>query len=134
MAISKAQMNNQKQMLTEILKQQNLAYEDWLYQRMTDEIESHRKLILQALKNLNMKKDINMQGKVIALLSAILGFIIAIAGGYAAVKFGLMGIAHMTKDQQKIREARDGMTNVAIGLIVVIFASAAVAWLQGLAG
>ena len=43
-----------------------------------------------------------MQGKVIALLSAILGFIIAIAGGYAAVKFGLMGIAHMTKDQQKI--------------------------------
>ncbi|NOS34944.1 hypothetical protein HA453_20055, partial [Acinetobacter baumannii] len=56
-----------------------------------------------------------MQGKVIALLSAILGFIIAIAGGYAAVKFGLMGIAHMTKDQQKIREARDGMTNVAIG-------------------
>ncbi|MBM6408902.1 MULTISPECIES: hypothetical protein [Lacticaseibacillus] len=75
-----------------------------------------------------------MQGKVIALLSAILGFIITIAGGYAAVKFGLMGIAHMTKDQQKIREARDGMTNVAIGLIVVIFASAAVAWLQGLAG
>ena len=75
-----------------------------------------------------------MQGKVIALLSAILGFIIAIAGGYAAVKFGLMGIAHMIKDQQKIREARDGMTNVAIGLIVVIFASAAVAWLQGLAG
>lgn len=75
-----------------------------------------------------------MQGKVIALLSAILGLIIAIAGGYAAVKFGLMGIAHMTKDQQKIREARDGMTNVAIGLIVVIFASAAVAWLQGLAG
>lgn len=75
-----------------------------------------------------------MQGKVIALLSAILGFIIAIAGGYAAVMFGLMGIAHMTKDQQKIREARDGMTNVAIGLIVVIFASAAVAWLQGLAG
>ena len=75
-----------------------------------------------------------MQGKVIALLSAILGFIIAIAGGYAAVKFVLMGIAHMTKDQQKIREARDGMTNVAIGLIVVIFASAAVAWLQGLAG
>ena len=75
-----------------------------------------------------------MQGKVIALLSAILGFIIASAGGYAAVKFGLMGIAHMTKDQQKIREARDGMTNVAIGLIVVIFASAAVAWLQGLAG
>lgn len=75
-----------------------------------------------------------MQGKVIALLSAILGFIIAIAGGYAAAKFGLMGIAHMTKDQQKIREARDGMTNVAIGLIVVIFASAAVAWLQGLAG
>ena len=75
-----------------------------------------------------------MQGKVIALLSAILGFIIAIAGGDAAVKFGLMGIAHMTKDQQKIREARDGMTNVAIGLIVVIFASAAVAWLQGLAG
>lgn len=75
-----------------------------------------------------------MQGKVIALLSAILDFIIAIAGGYAAVKFGLMGIAHMTKDQQKIREARDGMTNVAIGLIVVIFASAAVAWLQGLAG
>ena len=71
-----------------------------------------------------------MQGKVIAFL----GFIIAIAGGYAAVKFGLMGIAHMTKDQQKIREARDGMTNVAIGLIVVIFASAAVAWLQGLAG
>lgn len=47
MAISKAQMNNQKQ---------NLAYEDWLYQRMTDEIESHRKLILQALKNLNMKE------------------------------------------------------------------------------
>ncbi|MFK5279198.1 hypothetical protein ACI3PL_06400 [Lacticaseibacillus paracasei] len=40
----------------------------------------------------------------------------------------------MTKDHQKIREARDGMTNVAIGLIVVIFASAAVAWLQGLAG
>ena len=75
-----------------------------------------------------------MQGKVIALLSAILAFIIAIAGGYAAVKFGLMGIAHMTKDQQKIREAREGMTNVAIGLIVVIFASAAVAWLQGLAG
>lgn len=75
-----------------------------------------------------------MQGKVIALLSAILGLVIAIAGGYAAVKFGLMGIAHMTKDQQKIREARDGMTNVAIGLIVVIFASAAVAWLQGLAG
>lgn len=56
MAISKAQMNNQKQMLTEILKQQNLGYEDWLYQRMTDEIESHRKLILQALKNLNMKE------------------------------------------------------------------------------
>ena len=55
MAISKAQMNNQKQMLTEILKQQNLSYEDWLYKRMTDEIESHRKLILQALKNLNMK-------------------------------------------------------------------------------
>ncbi|MDN6334409.1 MAG: hypothetical protein L0J72_06900 [Lacticaseibacillus paracasei] len=75
-----------------------------------------------------------MQGKVIALLSAILGFIIAIAGGYAAVKFGLMGIALMTKVQQIIREARDGMSNVAIGLIVVIFASAAVAWLQGLAG
>ncbi|MFC2677063.1 MAG: hypothetical protein ACFN39_11730 [Lacticaseibacillus rhamnosus] len=56
MAISKAQMNNQKQMLTEILKQQNLSYEDWLYKRMTDEIESHRKLILQALKNLNMNE------------------------------------------------------------------------------
>ena len=56
MAISKAQMNNQKQMLTEILKQQNLAYEDWLYQRMTYEFESHRKMILQSLNNINMKE------------------------------------------------------------------------------
>lgn len=56
MAISKAQMTSQKQMLTEILKQQNLGYEDWLYKKMTEEIESHQKLILQALKSLNMKE------------------------------------------------------------------------------
>ncbi|KYC73026.1 hypothetical protein B4092_4994 [Bacillus licheniformis] len=36
----------------------------------------------------------------------------------------------MTKNQRKIEEAKDGMKNVAIGVIVVAACEAAVQWLQ----
>ncbi len=36
----------------------------------------------------------------------------------------------MTKNRQKIEEARDGMTNTAIGLFIALSATAIVTWLK----
>lgn len=67
------------------------------------------------------------------ILQALQFFVTAIgtvSGAYAAVKLGLYGLAHMTKNRQKIEEARDGMTNTAIGLFFALSAPAIVAWLK----
>jgi hypothetical protein len=39
-------------------------------------------------------------------------------------------MAHMEKNPQKVEQARDGLKNVAIGLLITIAAAAIVSWLK----
>ncbi|WP_203664162.1 hypothetical protein [Lacticaseibacillus sp. 53-4] len=68
--------------------------------------------------------------RIIQALQFISAAVGTIAGSYAVVKLGLYGIAYMTKNRQKVEEAKDGLTNVAIGLFIAISAGAIVAWLK----
>lgn len=56
------------------------------------------------------------------------------AGGYATLKFIMMGIAHMEKNPQKVEAARDGMKNIVIGFLVCFGAFAITSFLKGIAG
>jgi predicted tellurium resistance membrane protein TerC len=53
------------------------------------------------------------------------------AGAYAAVMLALMGFHFMTKNRQKIEEAKDGVKYIVIGIIVVIGAQLIVNWVKG---
>ncbi|MCE4051680.1 pilin [Bacillus sp. Au-Bac7] len=54
----------------------------------------------------------------------------AVAGTFAGVKLAIYGIGYMRKNQQKIEEAKEGMKNVGIGLVVVMGCQALVMFLQ----
>ncbi|MCY7710840.1 MULTISPECIES: hypothetical protein [Bacillus] len=69
----------------------------------------------------------NIVGVLVFLLKAVQ----VVAGSYAAFKLGLYGVGYMTKNQRKIDEAKDGMKNVVIGIVIVAGAAVAVSWLQG---
>lgn len=53
-----------------------------------------------------------------------------VAGGYAVFKLTLYAIYHMKKNPQKVEEAREGMKNVGIGILIAISAEFIIAWLQ----
>ncbi|MFT9116815.1 MAG: hypothetical protein ABF586_13150 [Sporolactobacillus sp.] len=72
-----------------------------------------------------------MQANLISIFTTILNVITGVAGTYAAVKLAIYAIGYMQKNPQKIQEAKDGMLNVVIGLIICIGAQAIVQWLKG---
>ncbi|QII26991.1 hypothetical protein G3M80_21065 [Bacillus altitudinis] len=72
-----------------------------------------------------------MVESIVGVLVFLLRAIQVVAGAYAAFKLGLYGVGYMTKNQRKIDEAKDGMKNVVVGLVIVAGAQVAVSWLQG---
>lgn len=68
--------------------------------------------------------------KVTTILQYIITAIGTLSGLYATVKLGIYGMAHMEKNPQKVEQARDGLKNVAIGLLITIAAAAIVSWLK----
>jgi len=72
-----------------------------------------------------------MVESIVGVLVFLLKAVQIVAGSYAAFKLGLYGVGYMTKNQRKIDEAKDGMKNVVIGIVIVAGAAVAVSWLQG---
>ena len=71
-----------------------------------------------------------MEQQVIDIGIFVIKAIQAVAGTFASVKLGIYGFGYMKKNQQKIEEAKDGMKNVGIGLIIVMACQALVMFLQ----
>ncbi|MCY7967816.1 hypothetical protein MOB49_12010 [Bacillus haynesii] len=71
-----------------------------------------------------------MEQDIIKLITYGIRFVQGVAGAYAAFKIGAYAIGYMSKNQRKIEEAKDGMKNVAIGVVIVAGCEAAVQWLQ----
>jgi hypothetical protein len=71
-----------------------------------------------------------LQANIVNVLTVILHLIQACAGGYAGVKLAIYAIGYMTKNQQRIEEAKGGMKNVVIGLVIVGGIQVIISWLQ----
>lgn len=72
--------------------------------------------------------------KIMAGVTALTTAATTFSGGYAALKFVLMGIGHMEKNPQKVEAARDGMKNIVIGFMVCLAALMIVSWLKSILG
>lgn len=72
-----------------------------------------------------------MVESVVGIFVFLLKAVQLVAGAYAGFKLATYGIGYMTKNHQKINEAKDGMKNVAVGIAIVAGAQVAVSWLQG---
>ncbi|QAT68056.1 hypothetical protein EQZ20_24600 (plasmid) [Bacillus glycinifermentans] len=71
-----------------------------------------------------------MVNDVVSLITYLIRAVQAIAGSYAALKLSTYAIGYMTKNHQRIEEAKGGMKNVAIGIIIVAGCEAIIQWLQ----
>lgn len=67
-------------------------------------------------------------------MNSLSGAATLFSGGYATLKFIMMGIGHMEKNPQKVEAARDGMKNIVIGFGVCLGAYAITSWLKGILG
>ncbi|MGP9043212.1 hypothetical protein [Cytobacillus kochii] len=71
-----------------------------------------------------------MEQQVIQILVYIIRAVQLVALSYAALKLSIYGVGYMKKNMQKVEEAKDGMKNVAIGLVVVLGCQAFVKFLD----
>ncbi|KDN91401.1 hypothetical protein MF621_004160 (plasmid) [Bacillus velezensis] len=75
-----------------------------------------------------------MVDNIIHMIVYIVRAIQLAAGAFAAYKLALYAIGYMTKNPQKVEEAKGGMKNVVVGLFVVGGCEGIVKWIQQGAG
>ncbi|MFS0882737.1 hypothetical protein [Metabacillus niabensis] len=71
-----------------------------------------------------------MPENIVTIMTYVITAVQTVAAGYAALKLSIYGVAFMKKNMQKVEEAKDGMKNVAIGLVIVLGCQAAVTFLK----
>jgi hypothetical protein len=68
--------------------------------------------------------------EIVNIISYGIRAIQVIAVAWAGFKLALYGTAYMKKNTQKVEEAKDGMKNVIIGLVIVLGCEAIVQFLK----